>query len=309
MGYFILQFCFEPGTIGGMDERDRPKTHHGVIVPIVTPLTEKGELDEPALRRLVDFEIDGGVDGVFVLGSTGEGPSIPRNFRTRVVHLAIESARSRAKVYAGILENSVVDGIAAAREYLRLGVSGIVAPLSNYFTLSPDEQFLYYAGLAERIQGSILLYEIPQAVHMSIDLRVIEHLRAFDNVVGIKDSSGDRDRLRALLDSYRDDPNFSVLVGDYSLYSYGLRHGADGIVPSVANLDPGLCVRMCSSARKGDWALLNELQLELDGLTHEYHVPGSMGQSIVRMKRLMSQRGLCGKTVLPPLEEVNGREK
>jgi 4-hydroxy-tetrahydrodipicolinate synthase len=288
-----------------MDERDRPKAHTGVIVPLVTPLTEKGELDEQALRRLVDFEIDGGVDGIFVLGSTGEGPSLPRSMRARVVHQTLENARGRVKIYAGILENSVVDGIAAAREYLRMGVSGIVAPLPNYYTLSPDEQFLYFTGLAERIQGAILLYEIPQAVHMTIDLGVIEHLRAFQNVVGIKDSSGDRPRMQALLDSYRDDPIFSVLVGASSLYSYGLRHGADGIVPGAGNIDPGLCVRMCSSARKGDWTLLNELQLELDSLTREFLVPEYMGQTIVRIKRLMSQRGLCGKTVLPPLEEDN----
>jgi 2-dehydro-3-deoxy-D-pentonate aldolase len=288
-----------------MLEKHRPqKTHHGVIVPLVTPLTDKLELDENALRRLVDFLIEGGVDGLFVLGSTGEGPSVPRAMRSRIVHLTIEQARGRARVYAGILDNSSVDGLASAREFLRMGVSAVVAQLPNYFTLTPDEQFRYFASLAERIQGSILLYEIPQTVHMSLDLGVIEHLRAFSNVVGIKDSSGDRQRVQALLDSYRDDPEFSILVGTSGLYSFGLRHGSDGIVPGAANLEPGLCVRMCTSASKGDWTLMNELQLELDNISREFLVPGYLGQTIARIKRMMNQRGQCSATVFPPLQTV-----
>ena len=282
------------------------KTHHGVIVPMITPLTDKYELDEPALRRLVDFLIDGGAKGIFVLGSTGEGPSVPYAMRSRIVHLALEQAKGRARVYAGVLDNSTIDAMASAREYLKMGVSAVVAQLPNYFTLTPDEQFRYFAGLAERVQGSILLYEIPQTVHMSLDLGVIEHLRAFPNVVGVKDSSGDRQRVETLLDSYRDDTEFSVLVGTSGLYGLGLRLGADGIVPGAANLEPGLCARMCASARKGDWALLNELQLELDAFSRELLVSGYLGQTIARIKRLMSQRGQCGPAVFPPLQAAEG---
>lgn len=281
------------------------KTHHGVIVPTVTPLTEKYELDEPALRRLVDFLIDGGSQGIFVLGSTGEGPSVPRAMRARIVHLAIEQAKGRARVYAGALDNSTIDAIASAREYLKMGVSAVVAQLPNYFPLTPDEQFRYFANLVERVQGPILLYEIPQTVHMSLDLGVIEHLRAFPNVVGIKDSSGDRQRVQALLDAYRDDAAFSVLVGASGQYAFGLMHGADGIVPGAANLEPGLCVRMFASARKGDWTLLNELQLELDTISKEFFVPGYLGQTIARIKREMSQRGQCGPAVFPPLQAAD----
>lgn len=286
-----------------MDTKRLPlKQYNGVVVPLVTPLTEKLELDEPALRRLVDFLIEGGAAGLFVLGSTGEGPSVPRGMRSRIVHLTLEQAKGRARVYAGVLDNSVIDGMSSAREYLKLGVSAVVAQLPNYFTLTPDEQFRYFARLAERINGSILLYEIPQTVHMSLDLGVIEHLRAFSNVVGVKDSSGDRQRIEALLNAYRDDPEFSVFVGSAGLYGFGLRRGADGIVPGAANLEPNLCMRMCASARKGDWTLLNELQLELDTLSREYLVPGSLGQTIARLKYMMSRRGQCGPAVFPPLQ-------
>lgn len=284
------------------------KTHHGVVVPVVTPITDKFELDEPALRKVIDHLIDGGVQGIFVLGSNGEGPSIPRAMRARIVHLAMEQVKGRARVYAGILDNSAIDAVASAKDYLRMGVSAVVAQLPNYFTLSPDEQFRYFVGLVERIQGPILLYEIPATVHMSLDLAVIEHLRAFSNVVGIKDSSGDAERVTALLEAYSDDPAFSVLVGTSGLYSFGLRHGADGIVPGIANLEPGLCARMYAAALTGDWSLLGELQGELEKVARGFLVPEYMGQTVARLKWQMSQRGLCGPTVFPPLVTINGAD-
>jgi dihydrodipicolinate synthase/N-acetylneuraminate lyase len=243
---------------------------------------------------------------VFVLGSIGEGPSVPKGMRARIVHIAMEQARGRVRVYAGILDNSTIDAAASAREYLRMGISAVVAQLPNYFSLTPGEQFRYFTGLVERIQGPILLYEIPATVHMSLDMGVIEHLRAFPNVVGIKDSSGDQERVTSLLDFYRDDPAFSVLVGTTRLFNTSLRFGADGIVPGLANLEPALCTRMYASSRKGDWILMNELQADLEKASQNFLVPDYLGQSIARLKWLMSQRGQCSPTVFPPLQTYNG---
>lgn len=120
--------------------------------------------------------------------------------------------------------------------------------------------------------------------------------------MGIKDSSGDRDRLGLLLSSYGDDPGFSVLVGTTALASFGLQRGADGFVPSAGNLNPALCVRMCSTAEKGDWALLEDQQREIDALQAEF-AGETIGRSIARLKRLMQKRGLCGSKVFLPLQE------
>lgn len=284
--------------------RTQPKQHHGVIVPIVTPLTDKLELDEAALRRVIDHQISGGVQGIFVLGSNGEGPSVPRSMRTRIVQLTMEHTHGRARVYAGMLDNSVVEALAFAKEFLRMGVAAVVAQMPNYFPMSPDQQFRYFASLAEKLPGSILLYDIPVTVHSAIDLAVIEHMRAFSNVVGIKDSSGNQERIQALLDAYQEDPEFSVLIGASGLYGNSLQMGADGIVPGAANLEPEICARMMAAAQTGDWQLVNELQAQLDQTTSEFMVAGNFGQTIARMKYVMSQRGLCGAAVFPPLETV-----
>lgn len=286
-----------------MAENKTPdKTYHGVIVPMVTPLNGQGELDEPALRRLIEFLVTGGAQGLFVLGTTGEGPSVPREIRSRIVHLALEHANNRAQVYVGIPTTVVDDAVDSAREYLRRGAAAVVAPLPGYFQLTPDEQFRYYATLVERIRGPVLLYDIPPAAHMTIDRGVIEHLRVFPNVVGIKDATGDRERLRELLNTYGDDPGFAVLVGTTGLASFGLQRGADGFISPVGNLNPTLCARMCTLAQKGDWALMEDVQRQLDALQAE--VKGeTLGRSIARLKKEMAKRGLCGPRVFLPLQQ------
>ncbi len=284
-----------------MAEASEHKTYHGVIVPMVTPLTAEFELDEAALRRVVEHLTAGGVQGIFVLGTTGEGPSAPREICSRLVQLTVEYAAGKAQVYAGIADTVVADSISVAKEYLRRGCAAVVAPLPSYYRLTEDEQFRYFTALVKRIPGPVLLYDLPSAAQMQIDHGVVEHLRAFPNVVGIKDSSGSIERLAALLDSYSDDPGFSVLVGATSLASYGLRNGADGMVASAGNLNPALCVRLCAAASKGDWSLMDSLQAELDELSAQYHAPGYIGRGIARLKKMMSQRGLCGSAVFRPL--------
>lgn len=288
----------------GSSNQKPPKTDHGVIVPLITPVTNEGRLDEAALRKLVDFVITGGVNGIFVLGTTGEGPSVPRSMRSRIVHVAAEQADGRARVYAGLLDTVMADTLSAGADFLRQGADVLVATLPYYYPLRPNEQFDYYAHLAEEIEAPVLLYDFPATIGMSLDLGVIEHLRAFSNVVGIKDSSNDQERVAALLETYAGDSGFSVLVGSSRLAWFGLQHGADGFVPSAANLEPGLCARLYAAARKGDAGLVESLQRDLDALTTEYVGEQDIPYGIARLKRLMNQKNLCTPRVFPPLDEV-----
>ncbi len=286
-----------------MGEQKAPaKTYQGLIVPMVTPLTAQGELDEHAMRRILDFIIAGGAHGIFVWGTSGEGPLAPREMRPKLVRLAVEHTNGRAHVYAGIPFNSVDECLDAAKDYTRFGVTAVVAPVPGYYLLTPGEQFHYFATLAERVRSPLILYDMPAAVHTAIDPGVIEHLRVFPNVVGIKDSSGDRERLGSLLKAYGDDPLFSILVGTTSLASFGLRRGADGFVPSLGNLNPSLCARLYAAAQKGDWALMEDLQHEIDVAQAEINGE-TIGRSIARLKREMSKRGLCGPGVFLPLQQ------
>ena len=283
--------------------RTMHKLYCGVIVPLVTPLNEDGELDEQAVRRILDHVIAAGVQGVFILGTTGEGPSTPREMRARMVQLVLEYVAGRAQVYVGVYDNVISAMLDSSRDYLRKGATAVVAQLPGYYRLPPDDQFRFLSTMVKSIPGPFLLYDIPAVVHMSIDPGVIEHLRAFSNLVGIIDTSGNRERLLGLLDSYADDEGFSVLVGSTAQAAHGFEYGADGFVPSAGNLNPSLCVRLYQAAQKGDSILMASLQQEINGLQAQYAADGYIGLTISRLKKRMADEGLCGPGVLPPLQE------
>ena len=166
-------------------------SHHGVIVPMVTPITPDGDLDESAVRCIIDHMVAGGVHGVFVLGTTGENTSVPAAMRERLVAAAVAHASGRVRVYAGIGSNCLADSLAAAEAYAQLGVDAVVTHLPTYYALDTEEQFAYFTALVDRIDLPLLLYDIPVTTHMAISVDVVERLSRHPNVVGVKDSGGD----------------------------------------------------------------------------------------------------------------------
>ena len=135
---------------------------------MVTPVTPGGDLDEPAVWRIVDHMVAGGVHGIFVLGTTGENTSVPAAMRERFVALAVEHVSGRARTCAGISSNCLADSIAAAEVYAPLGVDAVVAHLPTYYALNAEEQFAYFSALADRIDLPLVLYDIPVTTHMAI---------------------------------------------------------------------------------------------------------------------------------------------
>ena len=284
--------------------------HHGVIVPMVTPITPDGDLDEPAVRRIVDQMVAGGVHGVFVLGTTGENTSIPAAMRERLVAVTVEHVGERARVYAGISSNCLVDSVAAARAYASLGVDAVVAHLPTYYVLNAEEQSAYFYALVDRIDLPLVLYDIPVTTHMAISVEVVERLGRHPNIVGIKDSSGDIARLATLLERLSDTgPDFAVLVGAAVLSAQGLTLGADGIVPSQGNLVPVLCRALFDRAVEGDRDEAEAHQRRMDALTRLFVEGRSLAQSLGALKALMGALDLCGPDVLPPLRLLPSEEQ
>jgi 4-hydroxy-tetrahydrodipicolinate synthase len=269
---------------------------------MVTPVTPGGDLDEPAVRRVVDHMIAGGVHGIFVLGTTGENTSVPAAMRERFVAATVEHVAGRARTYAGISANCLADSVAAAEAYAPLGVDAVVAHLPTYYALNGEEQFTYFDALAERIDLPLVLYDIPATTHMAIPIEVVEHLSRHPNVVGIKDSGGDIEHLATLLERLGDSRlDFAVLVGASVLAAQGLALGADGIVPSQGNLVPALCRALYDCAITGDHEAAEAYQKRLNAFTQIFVEGRSLAQSLGALKAMMGALGLCGSDVLPPL--------
>jgi len=274
----------------------------GVVVPMVTPVTADGELDEPALDRLVDSLLAGGVDGIFVMGTTGEGASIPRDYRLRLVQRTVARVNGRSKVFAGIGDAHPGE-TAAGNDYFRAGVDAVVSRPPT--AIPPGEMLPWYQALLDGLEGPLLLYNMPMTAKVSIPLDVVAHLLGHPRLAGVKDSENNSKRLDELLSRFGGRKDFSVFIGVGALMESGLQRGADGIVPSVGNLIPDICQKLCAATRRGDWAGAGHFYSRMNAVAALYQKGRTLNESLSVLKGALHVRGLCLPHVLPPLKPLS----
>lgn len=285
------------------------KKHHGVVVPMISPVDTRGAVDEAGVRRVVDHLVDGGVDGFMVLGTNGEGPSLAASQRRRLVEVAAEQAGGRVRVYVGVGGTSVEETVALGQAALETGADGVVAHLPPYFPLAPEEMVAFYLLLADRIDGPLFVYNMPPTTHMSIPVEALEELSGHPQILGVKDSEKDQARLETVIDRFRDRPDFSVFVGPAVLATHTLAHGADGVVPGSGNLVPGLWRDLYAAARAGRKEEAQGLQERADLIAQAHQRGRTLGQGIAALKSGMALAGLCGPSALPPLRTLAEDER
>ena len=227
--------------------------HHGVVVPMVTPVTASGELDEAAVDRLVDSLLAGGVEGIFVLGTTGEGANVPKPFRQKFVERVVKRAGKTCLIYVGLGEDLRRQDFDEVNEFFRAGANAVVAHPPIAEKVPAEKLSEWYQSLLDRLEGPLLIYNIPSTTGVSIPLDAVEKLLVHPKLAGIKDSENNPQRHEELLQRFGGKKDFSVFIGVGAFMEKGLRLGADGIVPSVGNLIPETCEKLCASARRGDW--------------------------------------------------------
>jgi 4-hydroxy-tetrahydrodipicolinate synthase len=273
-------------------------THYGVVVPMVTPVTATGQLDEPAIDRLVDHLLTGGVQGIFVLGTTGEGVSVPQAARRNLVERVVKRVNRRTKIYAGIGDLYPHD-LVAGNEYFHAGADAVVARPPISF---PTTQLLsWYRSLLDGLEGPLIIYNMPATTNVSIPLDVVGQLIGHPKLAGIKDSENNPARLQELLSRFGAEPRFSIFVGVGALMEQGLKLGAEGIVPSVGNLIPEVCHQLCDCAKRGDWVEAEKCAAQMNRVAALYQKGRTLGQSLAALKAALSFRGLCTPQMLPPL--------
>lgn len=271
---------------------------------MITPVTAAGEIDTPAVMRIVDHLIAGGSHGIFPLGTTGEASSLSVSQREQLIAATVQAVGGRAMVYAGISANSFGDSIASAERFAQLGADALVAHPPCYYALTDQQIEAYLTRLADRVTRPLVLYNIPQTTHLSIPIDTIQRLSTHDNVAAIKDSSPDGERIAALLDATGGRSGFPVLLGNSLLFSRGLKLGGVGLIPSGSHLAPREYRQMFDAAMAGQWDEVEKLQAATDAVCSSYGGRGrTLGQSLALLKFQMEQRGLCSRTMLPPLTD------
>ncbi|MFC0673283.1 dihydrodipicolinate synthase family protein [Brachybacterium hainanense] len=228
----------------------------GVIIPVLTPLDPGGEVDEASLRRLLDHLLDHGVDGVFLLGTSGEFGFLTDAQRVAVVTATVRHVDGRVPVLVGISDTATARAIEQARLLLPLGADAAVATAPFFAETGPLEIGEHFRRIAEAIGDvPLLAYENPPRVNgMSIPVPLLLDLAAEGVIAGVKDSSPDQGHLLSLLAgrSARGLSALRVLSGSETAAAAAIRAGADGLVPGLGNVDPGGYVELLRLARAGD---------------------------------------------------------
>lgn len=241
----------------------------GVMPPILTPLKDEGTVDAPALRRHTDSLIGAGCRGIFVCGSTGEGPNLTLLSWQEAVEAVVEAVAGRVPVYAGAIEVS----LARTKEKLsmlgKLGADAAVITAPFYFRHEGADLLEYFRRAADASSVDVLLYNIPQMVACDIPADIILEAAKIERIIGVKDSSGDWQLMQTMLQQRtRDD--FEILCGSELMMGAAVLFGADGIIPGSANFNPGLTVALYEAAKSGDRERTAELQEKLARLREFY---------------------------------------
>jgi 4-hydroxy-tetrahydrodipicolinate synthase len=276
---------------------------HGVVVPLVTPVTAGGRVDEPALDKLIASVLSGGVQGLFVLGTTGEGVNVPKALRRGLLEHVVTMAEGRALVYAGLGDiHSSEFGV--TQEYFDAGADVVVAHPPITQRLTEPELLVWYRTLLDQCEGPLVMYNMPVITRMTIPLDLIGELIGHPRFVGIKDSENNAARHTELLERFGKQPGFAIFIGVGALMAQGLRSGADGIVPSVGNLIPDVCQQFYSSAVAGNGSHLDTLFARMNEVAGVYQKGRTLNESLAALKAAIHFRGLCDEYMLPPLKPV-----
>lgn len=236
----------------------------GVFPALVTPLTDAGALDRPALRRVIDWTMSHGVHGLSVVGSTGEGALLPFELQRDVVRVAVK-ARTGRPLLVAILASGPQDTLRFARFALDAGADGVLATPPYYYPLDQQAVFEFYSGLADKLDGPILIYHIPAFTKIPLEVPTLTALAALPRVAGIKDSSHDADFHRRVIESTRHE-NFSVFAGSGRLLPVNVAAGGHGAIAASANLIPDALTALWRALGRGDTAAANDLHTLVDAV-------------------------------------------
>ena len=276
------------------------KTYSGVVVPMVTPITKELTIDTDAVSRIVKLFAENGISPL-IMGTTGESSSISLEQSKIFLQTAVQAKGKDQMIYAGLVGNNVAELLERAKIYAALGADVVVSTLPSYYILTPEQMELYYTQLADASPCPIMMYNIKATTQMSIPPATVERLSHHPNIVGLKDSERDEERLLYFIKKFKNRSDFSFFCG-WGAQSLGsLLLGADGVVPSTGNIVPEMYKKLYDAFLENNYTEAEKWQIATDEVAKTYQQDRTLGQSLAALKALMAEKELCETFMLPPL--------
>lgn len=282
----------------------------GIFPPMVTPLTREGALDQEGTGRLVEHLIAGGVDGVFILGTTGEGPSLGADVQRQLIETTLQQVDRRVPVLVGITNTCLQESLSLAEVAADFGAFAVVASAPYYFPIGQPELLDYFRTLVDQLPLPLVLYNMPRLTKVSFEPETVRQLLDDANVIGIKDSSGDLQLAAAYVEVFAERRDWSLMTGPEEILAEAIQVGASGGVCGGANLFPRLFVDLYDAAVRNDTEQIKALQDSVLQVGQLLYSIGEHPSSTVKgVKCALSCLGLCEDHMAPPLHRFGEKER
>ena len=278
----------------------------GIYTPIITPLGDQGFVDTDALSRQINRLLANGIQGLYLLGTSGEFASLDKNNRQVVIETAVETVRQRVPIICGAMDTSTQRVISNIKMAECLGITAVTTTPPYYYPSSDQELLTFYREVAVSSNLPVVMYNIPSMVKTNLKPELVaEIVNQNPNIVGIKDSTADWTTFLKLHSYLGNRDNFSILIGSYTMAGAAIVFGAQGAVISISNIDPKTSVELYRAARDRHLNKLQDLQGKLIDLGRLY----SYGNGISCLKACAEILGICSSHTTSPIASVSEEAK
>jgi len=272
----------------------------GSLVAIATPMQADGMLDLPALRRLIDFQIDNGTSGIVIVGTTGESPTVDFEEHCLLITTAVEQARGRVPVIAGTGANSTTEAIELTQYARKVGANFGLSVVPYYNKPSQEGLYRHFRTIAEKVDLPLIVYNVPGRTVADLGNETLLRLLHVPGIVGVKDATSDLVRHVELMRRMPADRPFALLSGnDDTALAYMLL-GGHGVISVTANVAPRAVADMCAAALSGKLAEARALNARLMPLNTKLFVEANP----IPVKWALAEMGRIGPALRLPLTEL-----
>ena len=282
----------------------------GIVPPMVTPLRSRDELDVAGLERLIEHILAGGVSGLFILGTTGEGPSLSYRLRRELIERVCKQNRNRVSILVGITDTAFVESVNLARHAADCGADAVVVAPPYYMPEGQPELQEWLDHLMPELPLPLFLYNMPPLTKVSYELETVRHALQNPRIIGFKDSSGDLNYFKGVAGLLKERPDWSLLIGPEEKIFDALELGGHGGVSGGANLFPKIYVKLCEAWQAGDRARARELQQQIQRVGAALYRVGKHPSTIIKgIKGTLNCLGICDDFMAEPFHRFRAEQK
>ena len=281
----------------------------GIIPPLVSPLSSRDEIDQTGLAKLIEHVLAGGVHGLFLLGTTGEAPSLSYRLRRELIDRVTTQVAGRVPILVGITDTSFIESVRLAEHAAQAGATALVLSTPYYFPAGQTELTGYIENLVPELPLPLVLYNMPSLTKVWFEIETLLRLAAIPKIIGLKDSSGDLAYFQKAIELKKIRPDWSVMIGPEAKLPDAMRLGGDGGVAGGGNIFPKLFVDCYNACVAGDSLRVEALQTDINALQQIYEVGKYASKYIKATKCCLSLLGICDDFMAEPFHRFRAPER